>query len=1263
MKSKIISILALTLVFCTAKADHLMGSEITFKHLFGKAYQINVTLYRDCGGKKLNGQGGGSSTENSTDLTEAYIRTISDACQNKNLGSGITLRKIGFENITKICNPQDSKCGVNSTYPFGVEAHYYSGTVNFNTYNEYQGCSFHIFISKKERSDANVLASNGDDIYNYVYINPWKENVSSPTFDNGPSFIFNLNQPVYGSEYASNTIGDSLCYKWVNPQRAFNTNINYIGGYSAQNFIKTYCPNGENCSPDPTVYPPQGLFLNPKTGDYIFTPTQSNQTSIRVLEVEQWRKVNGNPYLASKIRRDVLTTTISSSQNNSPKINSDNQYNLCIGQPFTLDISATDLASNGVSVSSDTVNFTAESNLTGLIIKNKSVTALPYNYLELSYTPTEQDTGKYFVRIKARDNNCPKYGESYKTIQFNILPHDVANLQIEEIFCGNNQITFSTQRPSEFSLSTYNQGILIHDSSQVTSPYLYNNPTTQNQLYQLRYTDNYGCTDTVEKLHSNKGTLGVSKARLLGATTLCDGSDLVTSLSHNVYTISDVNWQYNGALSTADTFITEVENGMLKYQYTLTSNNLTCLLRDSTPIIKKQGPRIIMAETHQMCFEPIIDLNTISASPANGVWKYGETPINSAFNISTILPNVDTSIRLSYTIMDVAYQCMSSKYVSIEILKAPTLQLQDQYICGNNNVFRLKNGVELPYNLTGENITWRPLNNPGAYISSPEPLIDIPSFSPRTYMVEATNRTSGLCEISDTMTIVVSDNLVLQVNENKILCQGNEPINLNQYFQINAPGGVWQSTENSLSFTSNYHYTPDVCGNDMMRYTYDRNNCYAEIEFPIETICKPSFSASIPSQICADHLEIKLEENYSWAGAGVSNKILHPTLLALGSQEVIATQITNICAFDTIIQYTVIPPLTYSAFCDKAKICEDETLEITLASSNYFTIDVLSCASSLTKNSQQTFTYTPSDCDLRKEEINLSFISVSNATCPIHLDSIAIPYFAKPNAKIPNPIVGCEPFDLDITFTALSGKVIDYKYTLKSDFQTFNGLGYTIQYPNLKYGKYSLTTIVSDDNGCKNETIQDNIVVVNPKPNAEFTMSNKDRLALSERELLLNNFSSLAEGSLNSKWFYVKNAKSTLFSTFRNPIYEMPADTGRFQIVLVESSDKACSDTFATNVVLVPDIIAFIPNAFTPDNKGPESNATFSVISDHAQTFHIKIYNKWGQQVFESKDINNSWDGTYSGKYCPNGVYVYSIGLVNKTGIEYSYQGTVNLIR
>jgi gliding motility-associated-like protein len=96
---------------------------------------------------------------------------------------------------------------------------------------------------------------------------------------------------------------------------------------------------------------------------------------------------------------------------------------------------------------------------------------------------------------------------------------------------------------------------------------------------------------------------------------------------------------------------------------------------------------------------------------------------------------------------------------------------------------------------------------------------------------------------------------------------------------------------------------------------------------------------------------------------------------------------------------------------------------------------------------------------------------------------------------------------------------------------------------------------------------------------------------------------------------------------------------------------------------VVPDIIAFIPNAFTPDKKGPEANETFRITSANASQFHIKIFNKWGQQVFESYNIHNSWDGTFMNKNCQMGVYVYTIVLVNDSGVTYKYEGTVNLIR
>ena len=159
------------------------------------------------------------------------------------------------------------------------------------------------------------------------------------------------------------------------------------------------------------------------------------------------------------------------------------------------------------------------------------------------------------------------------------------------------------------------------------------------------------------------------------------------------------------------------------------------------------------------------------------------------------------------------------------------------------------------------------------------------------------------------------------------------------------------------------------------------------------------------------------------------------------------------------------------------------------------------------------------------------------------------------------------------------------------------------------------------------------------------------------------NYSSITNGLLNSTWCYKKLDNTQLFSTNNNPTYLLPADTGNFKIILIAESDVACKDTASQNVLVVPDIIAFIPNAFTPDNKGPKANSVFRVTSDHAQEYHIDIFNKWGQKVYASHNIEEVWDGTYLGQYCQNGVYVYAIVLINKAGKEYNYHGTVNLIR
>jgi gliding motility-associated-like protein len=88
--------------------------------------------------------------------------------------------------------------------------------------------------------------------------------------------------------------------------------------------------------------------------------------------------------------------------------------------------------------------------------------------------------------------------------------------------------------------------------------------------------------------------------------------------------------------------------------------------------------------------------------------------------------------------------------------------------------------------------------------------------------------------------------------------------------------------------------------------------------------------------------------------------------------------------------------------------------------------------------------------------------------------------------------------------------------------------------------------------------------------------------------------------------------------------------------------------------------LIFFPNSFSPYGV----NTVFKPIGEikFLKTYHFLIYNRWGQKVFETNDINEGWDGRFNGEYVQSGVYVYYIFIDN--GYEGSYEkvGSVTLV-
>ena len=88
----------------------------------------------------------------------------------------------------------------------------------------------------------------------------------------------------------------------------------------------------------------------------------------------------------------------------------------------------------------------------------------------------------------------------------------------------------------------------------------------------------------------------------------------------------------------------------------------------------------------------------------------------------------------------------------------------------------------------------------------------------------------------------------------------------------------------------------------------------------------------------------------------------------------------------------------------------------------------------------------------------------------------------------------------------------------------------------------------------------------------------------------------------------------------------------------------------------------YAPNAFTPDGDG--INDEFNIVGQGAIDYKLEIFNRWGQMVYKSEDINTAWSGNFQGRPAPMGTYVYKVKTNAFNGGERMVKsGTVVLIR
>lgn len=126
------------------------------------------------------------------------------------------------------------------------------------------------------------------------------------------------------------------------------------------------------------------------------------------------------------------------------------------------------------------------------------------------------------------------------------------------------------------------------------------------------------------------------------------------------------------------------------------------------------------------------------------------------------------------------------------------------------------------------------------------------------------------------------------------------------------------------------------------------------------------------------------------------------------------------------------------------------------------------------------------------------------------------------------------------------------------------------------------------------------------------------------------------------------------FSTEYNPMHSYETQSTHL-VKLIVTNDIGCIDS--TSETVFPPLSIYIPSAFTPNGDG--KNDSFTAVGIGLKSFEMTIFNRWGELIFKSQDVNLPWNpGT-----APEGVYIYQIHAVSLDNKPFNKSGTITVTR
>lgn len=252
----------------------------------------------------------------------------------------------------------------------------------------------------------------------------------------------------------------------------------------------------------------------------------------------------------------------------------------------------------------------------------------------------------------------------------------------------------------------------------------------------------------------------------------------------------------------------------------------------------------------------------------------------------------------------------------------------------------------------------------------------------------------------------------------------------------------------------------------------------------------------------------------------------------------------------------------------------------------------------------------------------------------------------------PDRFIGCEPVEI---FFKNNSVPIDETYDITWNFGDGTiKKAISPKHIYTKPGFYDIFISIKSPINCYIERNYSSLIEIKESPKAGFDYNPKE----------LNSFVrdvKFTDQSISAD-YYQWRFGSIGGSPEKNPQFSFP-DTGVYKVLQIVIKENGCIDSASAIIDILPVTTLHIPNAFTPNNDDLNDEFKVTGYLEGINNFKLKIYNRYGELLYEGDDPTKGWNGVSKDRIAPADIYIYKVEYLTPRQENVQKTGHLTLLR